>query len=107
MQCFGAMLKFDLHCFAFNGIAQTILVAFSMKMSRACSGTLSSGNDNFKFFKTAKKINARASQFQGSWNCFISRNQFVLDQKHERNSSQRDELYIFQNIEISMLVTFH
>ena len=27
-----------------------------MKMSRACSGTLSSENDDFKFFKTAKNI---------------------------------------------------
>ena len=55
MQSFGATLKFDLHFFAFNRITQTILVAFSMKMSRACPGTLSSENDDFKFFKTAKK----------------------------------------------------
>ena len=27
-----------------------------MKMSRACSGWLSSENDDFKLFKTAKKI---------------------------------------------------
>ena len=38
---------------------------------------------------------------------FISPNQFVLDQKHEYNSSQRAVLYIFGNIEISILVTFH
>ena len=62
MQSFWATLKFDLHFFAFNGITQTILVAFSMKMSWACSGTLSSENDDFKFFKTAKNKNARASR---------------------------------------------
>ena len=55
MQRFGATIKFDLNFCALNGIAQTNLVAFSMKMSRACSGTLSSENDDFKFFKTAKK----------------------------------------------------
>ena len=42
MQSFGATIKFDLHFCAFNGIAQTNLVAFSMKMSRACPSMLSS-----------------------------------------------------------------
>ena len=36
-------------------IIQTILVAFSMKTSRACNGMLSSENDDFKFLTTAKK----------------------------------------------------
>ena len=40
----------------FNGIIQTILVAFLMKMSRACTGMLSSENDDFKFLKTAKSF---------------------------------------------------
>ena len=40
----------------FNGIIQAILVAFSMKTSRACTGMLSSENDDFKFLKTAKTI---------------------------------------------------
>ena len=40
----------------FNGIIQTILVAFSMKTSRACIGMLSSENDDFKFLKTVKNI---------------------------------------------------
>ena len=40
----------------FNGIIQNILVAFSMKMSRACTGTFSTENDDFKFLKTAGKI---------------------------------------------------
>ena len=31
-----------------------ILVAFSMKMSRACSGMVSSENDDFKFFTNVK-----------------------------------------------------
>ena len=35
-------------------IIQTLLVAFSMKTSRACTGMLSSENDDFKFLKTAK-----------------------------------------------------
>ena len=56
MQSVGATLKFDLRFFAFNGITQTILVAFSMKMSRACADTMSSENDDFKFFKTKKNI---------------------------------------------------
>ena len=54
MRSVGATSKFDLHFFAFNGITKTILVAFSMKMSRACSGTLSSENDDLKFFKMRK-----------------------------------------------------
>ena len=40
----------------FNGIIQTILVAFSMKTSRTCTGMLSSENDDFKFLKTTKNI---------------------------------------------------
>ena len=33
-----------------------------MKMSKACSGMLSSENDDLKFLKTAKNINARTSR---------------------------------------------
>ena len=40
----------------FNGITQTILVAFSMKTSRACTGMLFSENDDFKVLKTAENI---------------------------------------------------
>ena len=80
-----------------------------MKMSRACSGMLYSENDDFKFLKTAKNINACASraQLHGSCDCFISPNQLVVDQKHEHNSSQRAVLYIFRNIKTLILVTFH
>ena len=60
MQSFGATLKFDPN-FLFNGIIQTILVAFSMKMSRACTGMLSSEKDDFKFLKTMKTEKACAS----------------------------------------------
>ena len=56
MRIFGATLKFDPHFFAFNGITITILVAFSMIMTRACPGMFSSKNDDFKFLKTAKNI---------------------------------------------------
>ena len=54
MQSFGATLKVDPHFFLFNGIIQTVLVAFSVKMSRACTDMLSYENDAFKFSKTAK-----------------------------------------------------
>ena len=40
----------------FNGIIQTILVAFSMNLSWACTGMLSSENDDFKFLKAAINI---------------------------------------------------
>ena len=55
MQSFGVTLKFDSHFFVFNRIIQTILVVFSMKTSRACTGMLSFENEDFKFLKTAKK----------------------------------------------------
>ena len=52
------MLNFGVNfIFVFNGTIQTILVAFSMKTSRASNGMLSSKNDDFKFLKTAKNIN--------------------------------------------------
>ena len=54
MQSFGATLKCDPR-FNFDGMIQTILVAFSMKTSRVCTGMLSSEDDDFKFLKTAKK----------------------------------------------------
>ena len=81
-----------------------------MKMFRACSGWLSSENDDLKLFKTVKNIKCTCNTctlVPGLMEHFISRNQFVVDQKHERNSSQRAVFYIFQNIEISMLVIFH
>ena len=87
----------------FNGIIQTNLVAFSMKTSRACSGMLSSENDDFKFLKTAKNINSTCILciiVPGFVKLFISPNQSVVAQKHERKSRHRAVLYIFQNIEI-------
>ena len=54
MQRFGATLAFDLHFFVFNGIIRTILVEALMKTSRACTGVLSTENDDFKFLKTSK-----------------------------------------------------
>ena len=57
MHNFGATLKFDTYTFfVFNGIIQTILVAFSMNPSRACTGMLYSENYDFKFLKTVKNI---------------------------------------------------
>ena len=81
-----------------------------MKMSRTCSCMLSSENDDFKFFKTEKNIKytcIMCTIVPGLMELSFSPNQFVVDQKHELNSSQRSVLYIFQNIENSMLVTFH
>ena len=83
-----------------------------MKMSRACSGMLSSENDPFKFLKISKNIKCMCitcTIVPGLvvMECFISPNQFVVDQKHECNSGQRAVLYIFRNIEISILVTVH
>ena len=37
-------------------VIQTVLVAFSMKTFKACSGMLSSENDDFELLKTAKNI---------------------------------------------------
>ena len=40
--------------FGVNGITQTVLVTFSMKMSRVSPGTLSSENDEFDSLKLRK-----------------------------------------------------
>ena len=113
MQSFGATLRFDLHFLLFNGIIQTILVAFSMKTSRACAGMLSYENDAFKFSKTAKKHKVKqhvhhmhhSSRARGTGS-FLQTSPAV-DHKHERKSSCRAVLYIFQNIKIWILATFH
>ena len=59
-----------------------------MKMYRECPGMLSSENDDFKFLKTAKNIKCtcfRCTVVPGLCNCFISPNQLVVGQKHERS----------------------
>ena len=53
MQSVGATLKFD-PLFVFNGIIQTIVVAFSMKTSKAYTGLLYSVNNDLKFLRTTK-----------------------------------------------------
>ena len=81
-----------------------------MKMSRECPGILSSENDDFKFLKNCEKHKMQVHHVHHSSRgrvTALSPNQLVVDQKHERNSSQRDVLYIFRNIEMSILVTFH
>ena len=55
MQSIGATSKFYPIFLCLNGMIQTILVAFSIKTSRACTGMFSSETDDFKFLKTAKK----------------------------------------------------
>ena len=88
----------------FNGIIQNNFGGVFHETSRACTGMLSSENDDFKFLKTAKN---KKHVHHESWNCFFSPNQSVIDQKHEHKSSHRAALYIFKNIEIYKLVTFH
>ena len=82
-----------------------------MKKSRACTGMLSHENDAFKFSKTAKTTNSTCitcTIVPGLRELFFSSpNQSTVDQKHEHKSSRRAVLYIFQNIEIWILVTFH
>ena len=80
----------------FNGIIQTILVAFSTKTSKAWTGMLSFEKDAFKFLIAAQSIKARASRapyFRGSLNCLISQNRSAIDQIHERESGHRALLY--------------
>ena len=87
----------------FNGTNQTILVAFSIKMSWVCTGMLSSEDDDFKFLKTAKSIKSiciTCTIVLALVELFISSNQSVVDHKHEHKSSHRPVLYIFQKIEI-------
>ena len=86
--------------FVFNGIIKTILVAFSMKTSRACTGMLCSENDDFEFLKTGKNIQITCSIVPGLMEVFYSPNRSVFDQKHERKNSNKAVLYIFQNVEI-------
>ena len=95
--------------FLFDGIIQTILVAFIKKTSRAYTGMLSHKNDAFKFceLETQGARASRAPLSKGSWNCFLFPNQAAVGQKHERKSSRRAVLYTLQNIEIWILITFH
>ena len=57
MQSFGAtLITVGPHFFCLMG--QTILVAFSLKTSRACTDMLSYQNDAVKFSKTVKDTNS-------------------------------------------------
>ena len=54
----------------------------------------------FQILKKRENIKSTCitcSMFQGSWNCFISPNQSVVDQNYERNSSHRAILYQILN----------
>ena len=82
-------------------------LAFSMKMSRACFGMLSSENNDFTFFKTAKNIKCT---------CITCTNGTVLSLQTSLSFSRnmnvtiaKELYYIFskKKNEISMLVTFH
>ena len=111
MQSVGATLTVGPHFFLFNGVIQTILVAFSLKTFRACTDMLSNQNDAVKFSKTAKDANSTCITCtivpEHSWNWYFSPHQSAVDQKHECKSSRRAVLYIFQNVDILILVTFH
>ena len=82
----GAILNPKEFLFTFNGIIQTILVAFSMKTSRASSGMLFYENDAFKCLKTAENTNSiciTCTIFPGLVELVFSPNQPGVDQKHE------------------------
>ena len=64
MQSFGATLTVGPHFFCLMG--QTILVAFSLKTSRACTDMLSYQNDAVKFSKTAKDTNSTCIVYHSS-----------------------------------------
>ena len=64
-----------------------------MKIYRVCSGKMMISNSQ----KTAKMC-ITCTIVPGLMELFISPNQSVVDHKHERKSSHRDVLYIFQNI---------
>ena len=74
-----------------------------MKTSRACTGMLSSENDDFIFLKTVKNLKSMCvtcTIVPVLVELFSSPNQSVVDQKHEHKSRHRAVLYIFQNIVI-------
>ena len=85
-------------------------MAFSLKTSRACTDILPYENDAIKVSKTAKNTNSTCitcTIVPGLVELVFSPNQSAVDQKHDCKSSGRDVLYIFQNIEILVLVNFH
>ena len=80
-----------------------------MKMSRACSGTLSSEmmiSNSLKLRKHKMYVHYvhHSSRAHGT---VLSLQTSLSLTRNMCNGSQRAVLYIFQNIEISMLVTFH
>ena len=82
------------------------MVAFSINMSRACSGMLSSENDDFKFVKNYEKHKMHVHHVHHSSRARVTilSPQTSLSLTRKMN---RAVLYIFRNIEISILVTFH
>ena len=64
-----------------------------MKMSRACSGMLSSKNEDFQILKNCQKHKMHVHHVHHSSMVRVTvlslQNQLVVGQKHERNSSQR------------------
>ena len=75
----------------FNGIIQTILVAFSMKTSRACTGMLSSENNDFKFLKTVKIIKGMYTIVPGFVELFYLQTSLLLTRN--MNGKVAIELY--------------
>ena len=67
------------------------MVAFSIKMSRACPGMLASENDDYEFLKNCEKHKIHVHHVPHSSRArvtvFIYPNQLVIDQKHELYSS--------------------
>ena len=86
-------------------------MAVLKKTSRACTGMLSHENDAFKFSNSAnlkhKEHVHLVHHCPRARGTVFFPNQAAVDQKHEPKSSHRAVLYILQNIEIWILVTFH
>ena len=103
MQSFAAILKFDPHFCVFNGIIQTILVAFSTKTSRACTGMLSYENNVSEFLKAAKNIQKQVHYSSGARGTVLSL-ETSLSLTRNLNVNVAIELYyVFSKI----LKTFH
>ena len=90
----------------FDGIIETISMAFLRNIFQAYTGIFVFENNVFTFWAQNARA-AAAPWLQGKENGFIALGVSVVDQKHEMQSNCPDSFYNFQNIEISKVVSFH
>ena len=69
-----------------------------MKMSRACSGLLSSENDDFKFLKTAKSIKCTGTIVAGGRVTVVSLRISMLLTRNMNVTVGKELYYIFSEI---------